>query len=287
MKPPSAIQAPFWIPESHTLSEFQSISYSGKAHIKHEGRAKMKQSKDNAEFLNDRNLEGAMQPATPNISYNPVTQDSFVVDGLVAEAAHEIMANTESECAQQHTDDDSFARFVAPRVDLRRLLTGQHHPVKSDGEAVELGENTPQLRENAAECFGRTDAEGFTQQALPLPVEELTMDELVESVSVSGYWEIAAEKVVLLGRFFSVDEVQQVMEEAASFRLANRVYKTRIVQMSLVLVYLEKGFGEHQQLLDLLLKKARLGLQKSLPDDVNRNEIQSSASAAWQEQTEH
>ncbi|KAK7534345.1 von Willebrand factor type A domain-containing protein [Phyllosticta citribraziliensis] len=139
---------------------------------------------------------------------------------------------------------------------------------QTDGEAVGLEEDTP----------SRSHKPAF----LPPPPEELTLDDLVESISISGYWQMTVEKVTLLERFFSADKMQQMEEEVAGVKL-ERSDVARIVQTALVLVYLEKRFGEQQQLLDLLMKKARRWLYRSLPDDVKRDKIQGLASAAWQE----
>ncbi|KAK8171490.1 hypothetical protein BKA80DRAFT_306216 [Phyllosticta citrichinensis] len=99
---------------------------------------------------------------------------------------------------------------------------------QTNGGVVDLEEDTP--------------SRSYKPAFLPPPPEELTVEELIESISISGYWQMTAEKVTLLESFFSADKMQQMEEDVAGVKL-DRSDVARIVQMALALVYLEKRLG--------------------------------------------
>ncbi|KAK8247731.1 von Willebrand factor type A domain-containing protein [Phyllosticta capitalensis] len=124
-------------------------------------------------------------------------------------------------------------------------------------------------------------ATGKPEESASLSSQALSMDDLIDSMSTSGYWELALEKAELLQHFFSKEKIQQMSEEIANFKLAYRSDCTRVAHTALVVFYLEKEFCDHLQLLGLLLKKAKRWLYKTLLDEVERGRVQDLAREAW------
>ncbi|KAK8257718.1 hypothetical protein IWZ00DRAFT_495646 [Phyllosticta capitalensis] len=118
----------------------------------------------------------------------------------------------------------------------------------------------------------------FTRYAGP---EFLSLDELIDSISTSGYWELVPQKAEILQRFFSSEKINQMTAEIESSELAGASDKMRLVQTALVVVYLEKEFHDHLPLLGLLLKKAKRWVYKTLLDEVERDRAQDLAREAW------